>query len=1378
MKRVYTMTIAVLVGITSMFSFTAFAQGPPQVTNVSLQATSPNHLFDDDLFCTYDLTDATVAATAWYQNGSPVIEMYLPIEGGPVNGLLDLSSNGYIMTAVGDATAAWQATGGQDGAGAFVFSSAFYINAGEVFPVSGSYTKMAWVNRAGSGSNNIMSSQDVTGGHVFYASQSQSYRLSAGQAGSWNIVQDPIPLATDVWYHVAVTFDYATSEMILYKDGAPVSTATVPPANKDILDATLLVGAFANSSQWNGRMDEARIYHRVLSPEQILALYHSRDSIAYTETVLGDVWYADVTPFSATEMGSTVTSNSLTIMSDPPVVSGIPDEAVPEGSSFATVILDNYVTDGNHTASQMTWTASGEIELSVDIVDRVATISIPDPDWNGYETIVFRATDPDGLYDEDEALFEATAVNDAPVCGDVPGQETDQGSAFDPIYLDSYVSDVDNIPSEMTWSCSGMVNLEVMIDNINNIATIDVLSPDWYGSETVTFYCADPGNLYDTDAATFTVDADPSVESVVLGATSMSPLTGDDLFCDYVFKGNAATAAVAWYINDIPQMTLYTPFEAGPVTALLDYSGNANPVTASGDPTWDSAAGHDGHGAYWLDGNDYFDAGAVFPTQSSYTKAVWLMRTGTGSNNILSGSSSHVFYASSTSQLNCMAAGHNGNYSIVRDPNPLDLDVWVFGVVTFDYATGDMVLYRDGVEVDRATAAAAYCEVTDDHLYIGAFAASSQWHGAMDEVRIYDYALSAGQVLSLYHSADTIYHDETTVLDEWRAEVTPFSGLEVGPTVTSNTLLVGYINQPPELAAVSEQSVDVARYLSFAVTATEGDPQDPAALGAFSPPQGVVFTDYGNGSGLFEWTPDYDQFGEFSVTVWARDDSLAYDSQAVLITVYRDSIAPVVTQWAPVNDSVTTNCFMDVNFDFSDENPMTVKLFGGSQPDSTRLLMVQEGIPSSTVDFLWKCPILSCQGDTTAGMWCLNAGSGTVVADLSPNANNGSMYGGCQWTADGHHGYAVEFDGVDDYVEIPDAPSLDIDPATGALTLEAWVYPYAAGDGIMRSIVAKRAYARARTVNYELMLNFNRKLMYAEGEGSSYVWLSDVDVPADEWSYVAFTLDAVGRVGYFYLNGVLADSIVNLDIGPSHDGPLFIGAAGAESEPFMGMIDDVSVTRRVISPQNISSRERLTHGVYYWSVEAEDASGNSSTSPTRTFGVYLPEVVLPVTVFPVDAPGTALYEMIPTFTWSEWIGPGPYDTIYYRIHLGLDRVFGFEAVFDSLMVTELPWVDSLAFAKQYWWKVDGWAETDTGLISITSAVDSFWTWALGDLNTDHSVDVSDLTRMVSFMFAGDDPLLPPFIGDIDGSCTVDISDLTYLVEYFFQGGPAPKIGRE
>jgi VCBS repeat-containing protein len=48
-------------------------------------------------------------------------------------------------------------------------------------------------------------------------------------------------------------------------------------------------------------------------------------------------------------------------------------------------------------------------------VNRVATITTPNADWNGAETITFRATDPGGLWDDDPATFTVTAVNDPPV---------------------------------------------------------------------------------------------------------------------------------------------------------------------------------------------------------------------------------------------------------------------------------------------------------------------------------------------------------------------------------------------------------------------------------------------------------------------------------------------------------------------------------------------------------------------------------------------------------------------------------------------------------------------------------------------------------------------------------------------------------------------------------------------------------------------------------------------------------------------------------------------------------------------------------------------------------------------------------------------------
>jgi hypothetical protein len=47
--------------------------------------------------------------------------------------------------------------------------------------------------------------------------------------------------------------------------------------------------------------------------------------------------------------------------------------------------------------------------LSVDITDRVATVTAPDPDWKGLETIWFKACDPGGLCDSNQASFTVFA---------------------------------------------------------------------------------------------------------------------------------------------------------------------------------------------------------------------------------------------------------------------------------------------------------------------------------------------------------------------------------------------------------------------------------------------------------------------------------------------------------------------------------------------------------------------------------------------------------------------------------------------------------------------------------------------------------------------------------------------------------------------------------------------------------------------------------------------------------------------------------------------------------------------------------------------------------------------------------------------------------
>jgi len=228
---------------------------------------------------------------------------------------------------------------------------------------------------------------------------------------------------------------------------------------------------------------------------------------------------------------------TVTAVNDAPVVTDIPGQTINEGETFTTINLDDYVSDIDNDVTEMTWSYSGNIDLTVTIVDRVATIGIPDVDWSGEENIVFRATDPGELFSEDDANFVVTAINDAPVVADIPDQTIAEGGVFNTIMLDNYVSDVDNDDDEMTWTYSGNIDLSVTI--IGRVATITVPSPDWNGSETIVFRATDPGELFSEDGATFTVSSDndpPAVADIqdqeIAEGESFATINLDDFVTD------------------------------------------------------------------------------------------------------------------------------------------------------------------------------------------------------------------------------------------------------------------------------------------------------------------------------------------------------------------------------------------------------------------------------------------------------------------------------------------------------------------------------------------------------------------------------------------------------------------------------------------------------------------------------------------------------------------------------------------------------------------------------------------------------------------------------------------------------------------------------
>ena len=297
--------------------------------------------------------------------------------------------------------------------------------------------------------------------------------------------------------------------------------------------------------------------------------------------------------FTATDPGALFASDpatfTVTAVNDGPVVSDIPDQSVPEGSTFATVDLDSYVTDVDNLASDMVWTYAGNTALSVSIdINRVATITIPNPDWNGSETVTFTATDPGALFASDPATFTVTAVNDGPVVSDIPDQSVPEGSTFATVNLDSYATDNDNLSSEMVWTYAGNTALTVSID-INRVATITIPSADWNGSETVTFTATDPGLLADSDPATFTVTAvndapvvsDIPDQSVVEGSsfttidldTYVTDIDDVDGSIAWTYSGNTALT-VAIDVNRIATITIPT----------IDWNGSETITFTATDP--------------------------------------------------------------------------------------------------------------------------------------------------------------------------------------------------------------------------------------------------------------------------------------------------------------------------------------------------------------------------------------------------------------------------------------------------------------------------------------------------------------------------------------------------------------------------------------------------------------------------------------------------------------------------------------------------------------------------------------------------------------------------------------------------------------------------
>jgi alpha-mannosidase len=195
--------------------------------------------------------------------------------------------------------------------------------------------------------------------------------------------------------------------------------------------------------------------------------------------------------------------------------------------------------------------------------------------------------------------------------------------------------------------------------------------------------------------------------------------------------------------------------------------------------------------------------------------------------------------------------------------------------------------------------------------------------------------------------------------------------------------------------------------------------------------------------------------------------------------------------------------------------------------------------------------------------YAFQAGTGTSAVDGSGHNNHGTLTNGPIWTSAGKYGNAISFDGTDDHVVAADSPSADLG-ATG--TIAAWVKFTSLNR--WHGIVAKGNANANGAHNYALELNRSNRFQCIWGNGSGAVSLvSTVGPVIGQFYHVACVW--TGTTLQLYVNGQVDVSVAQSLTPAANSAPLYIGQFGGNTDRLHGVIDEVRIYNRALSPAEV-----------------------------------------------------------------------------------------------------------------------------------------------------------------------------------------------------------------
>ena len=496
-----------------------------------------------------------------------------------------------------------------------------------------------------------------------------------------------------------------------------------------------------------------------------------------------------------------------------------------------------------------------------------------------------------------------------------------------------------------------------------------------------------------------------------------------------------------------------------------------------------------------FDGNFNNRVDLPFVLNGSYSKEAWIKPDAAALNsfsNIISGDAT-AFYLSNGQ----LTAGHANptfpnSFNSVQDPTPMVAGNWCHVAVTYNASTNEMKLYKNGVEVGAATDAPVYTE-TIQHLSF--FNGGFYFFGEMDEVRFWKTPRTTLEI--------NTYKDCELTGDE--PQLIAYYNFNQGNNGANNLAETALLDRTDRCGLPNNGTM-----VGFVLTG--GNTSNWVSPGATL-----------NGSCNVAF-PNINITGN-SICILPGDNTPVIDDNTSFGTFFS---VPITSNFSIQNTGLATLTIGSIQITGTNASDFSVTT-----------------LPASTV----------VAGDSTTFTISFNGtgSSGLKTAIVTLNSNDGDE---AQYTfsIEGNkadNGKSLDFDGVDDYVDLPFAIS-------GSYTKEVWL-------------------KTATVFGFGNVLTGSQTSFYLDngrmvaGHAPSFNQIIDPDsnpITPGLWYHFAVSYDASTQVMKLYRNGALI-ATANGVVDYINETPLKIGVFG--SFYFLGRLDQARVWSKVRTDAEILS---------------------------------------------------------------------------------------------------------------------------------------------------------------------------------------------------------------